>query len=83
MSVISSDPSLGVPPGEVEVVVCGGGGAGDPPEGISPASADDERTQARTTDTRKRFTGFLLLSWDARFLTSGKNRPASGNSCKC
>jgi hypothetical protein len=35
-------------------------GKGLPPDGISPAKADDERTHAKTTDIRNRFKCFLL-----------------------
>ena len=65
----------------VSVAPPAGGGA-IPPEGMSPASTDVERTTIRVIDIKNRFTGFLLEVAHARFLTSEKNRATSGNSCK-
>lgn len=67
----SAAPLVGISPVEVSVVVCVaplGGGAGTPPEGMSPAKAGDERAHARITDIRNRFTDFLLLSRMQDFL---------------
>ena len=38
----------------------GGGGAGAPTDGMSPAKADDEKTHAKANVIRSRFTSFLL-----------------------
>jgi hypothetical protein len=52
------------------VVPVAGGGA-IPPEGMSPANAEDERTTASVIDINSRFTGSSPLKFkDARFLTS-------------
>ena len=72
--------SPGVSVGCVNPLVAGGGEG--KPQGISPASAVDERTHARAAVITSRFTGFLLRKCDARFLTSGGIEHLSEKCCK-
>ena len=54
---------MGMSPGSVVSIVAldgGGGGAGEPPEGMSPPKADDERATARVSEINNRFTSLLL-----------------------
>jgi hypothetical protein len=61
-------------PGSVVSIVAldGGGGAGEPTEGMSPAKADDEKTHARANVIRSRFTSFSPLVGMQDFLHRGE-----------
>jgi hypothetical protein len=53
-------PSVGVSPGAIELGAPGGGGAGDPLVGISPANAEAESAKPKAVADRNRLMQILL-----------------------